>query len=166
MLVAAESFTTRYDGEVVRLVAGRDRVGAEHEIARRHPGKFRPVLSAPGRASRSRSAPRDDRPEMPLDEELRIRREWIEEIEARADRRRHRQHEAADPHAAFWRGVERMLGIPTSETAERFRGLNPEVRREQRLFDAALGEMQDADHDRLGRDRRAVESLWHPGAWE
>jgi integrative and conjugative element protein (TIGR02256 family) len=46
MLVALKTFTTHYDGDEVRLLAGRSHVVEDHEIAKRHPECFKPE---PGR---------------------------------------------------------------------------------------------------------------------
>ena len=50
MLEVTRTFITRYDGAEVRLIAGRDRVSEEHELAKRYPRNFKPVAGAPAGA--------------------------------------------------------------------------------------------------------------------
>jgi hypothetical protein len=152
MVTCVESFSATYDGERVRLVAGRDRVGAEHELVRRFPAKFGKTAM---RSSRSHSRGADAKAEpahlIPLEEELRRRSAWLAEIERRAQRRASRRRRSADPERAFWDGVERLLGEPA---------LNPKTRREQAVYDTALSQMQSSDSASWRREREAVESLW------
>lgn len=53
VLEATRTFITRYAGAEVRLIAGRDQVAEDHELARRYPACFRPVPGAPAGARTS-----------------------------------------------------------------------------------------------------------------
>lgn len=86
MLECVETFGADYDGELVRLIAGVSRVGAEHEIVRRFPEKFRRVDGNRSRRIREAASTASRQPacEMTLEEELQIRRNWIAAIDQRA----------------------------------------------------------------------------------
>jgi hypothetical protein len=55
MRVATRDFLAEYDGDLVQIRAGRDRVHPEHDLAMRFPENFEP---ATGMASRVRSVAR------------------------------------------------------------------------------------------------------------
>lgn len=119
MLIAVRSFTTQYDGREVEVIAGVTRIDAAHDLADEFPDAWTPEPNphANGRTlegllnrARERSTPRRStpaRPRLPLEAELRLRRERLAELEARERERPAAAADAAED--VFWRGVDALL---------------------------------------------------------
>jgi hypothetical protein len=138
MLVATKDFECEYDGKRVELKAGFDRVGGDHELAARFPQNFRPVergqsgersvvvhrmmdgasLRHPARTTQganSRELPTpSERLTMTLEQELRIRREALAELD-----RRERERAAPDAAKTSWEDVARLMGTAQQETQDK-----------------------------------------------
>jgi len=117
MLTCIESFEAAYDDDRVQLVAGRDRIGADHELAKRFPRHFR-ISEGNGLGGRGEQRAVVDRMRDPvresLERELSIRARRLAELDQRAERR----PAPASASDAFWRGVERLLADPKREREE------------------------------------------------
>jgi hypothetical protein len=123
MLVATRDFECEYDGKRIELKAGLDRVGGDHELAARFPENFRPVergqhgqrgveyRMVDGRALRHPART------MSLEDELRVRRTCLAEIE-RGERTR-TAAATRDAEAAFWKGVDELLGTARQEREDK-----------------------------------------------
>jgi hypothetical protein len=135
MLTPVESFSAVIDGTRETFTPGLTRVAADHEIVAGSPHRWRPVADAEGRPVRSvireavaipattratKSAPTAEPQYLnTLEDELKIRAEWVAELEADGRRDATRANRAPDAERAFWTGVERML--TPSVTAEQAR---------------------------------------------
>jgi hypothetical protein len=150
-----------YDGKVISLKAGLDRVGGDHELYERFPAHFKPVergqhgqrcgvehrmvdgasLRYPARTSQrasSRELPTPAR--MTLEQELRVRREALAELDRHA-----REHAAPDAADTFWQGVSQLLGTAQQEI---------EDKAAMELYDALDGarvESLEQEREDLGR---------------
>ena len=123
MLEATKSFTAA-DGSEIR--ANISRISEDHELAHLHPGAFKPATDGPpsrsveprrysgtrakvseGGSRRSAATP-SRRSRLPLEEELRVRRETLAKINREA-RDRNRE---TDPGGALLGTTESMLETP------------------------------------------------------
>ena len=104
-------FTTSFDGEQLRL-GERDFVDDSHPIVKAHPERF--VAATTDYRSQGRTRSGSGRPSMTLEEELRVRREALAQIDREEAERvvRRSQPDAMD---RFWADVARQLADPGRE---------------------------------------------------
>jgi hypothetical protein len=146
MMIARTSFFADYDDQRVEVIANKTLCDPAHELVRRFPQCFEDELSRGNghvRADATDSVQRHTRSApLPLQDELRLRAERLNELVVRE------QERAARPDAteAFWASVQRRLEDPRQTAQDK--------------ADLAMMDAMDAAHAQAARDEIGAVSAW------